>query len=211
MRSHLYRRIRPTGPRERLTVAHTASFAFDASWDPLLWMFAGHRLLVFDSETVRDPAELVKRIGSDRVDVLDTTPSHAYHLLSAGLLDGTHQPSIVVLGGEPLPAPLRNTLTGAGLLVHDLYGPTEHGRRVRLAFGPGHPGRGRGGERRRVAGPGQRAASGAGRHGRRAVPVRVRAGPPASGPAGPDRHPVRGDPSGLSGEKARPVKDVPDR
>ncbi|WP_317852154.1 non-ribosomal peptide synthetase [Streptomyces venezuelae] len=125
LRSHLCRRIPPTGPRERLTVAHTASFAFDASWDPLLWMFAGHRLLVFDGETVRDPAALVERIGSDRVDVLDTTPSHAYHLLSAGLLDAAHRPSIVVLGGEPLPESLRNTLTGAGLVVHDLYGPTE--------------------------------------------------------------------------------------
>ncbi|MFC8386094.1 amino acid adenylation domain-containing protein [Nocardia sp. NPDC057272] len=75
---------RRAGDRQ-LTIAHTTSFAFDASLDPLLWMTAGHRIHVYDSDTRRDPAALVEAFAQDGIDVVDGTPSLVAALLAHGL------------------------------------------------------------------------------------------------------------------------------
>ncbi|MGW6622126.1 amino acid adenylation domain-containing protein [Nocardia sp. NPDC055002] len=75
---------RRAGDRQ-LTIAHTTSFAFDASLDPLLWMTAGHRIHVYDSDTRRDPAALVEAFALDGIDVVDGTPSLVAALLEYGL------------------------------------------------------------------------------------------------------------------------------
>ncbi|CAM5269214.1 Carrier domain-containing protein OS=Streptomyces microflavus OX=1919 GN=Smic_00400 PE=4 SV=1 [Streptomyces microflavus] len=54
---HIAPAVARTG-RERPRVAHSASFAFDASWDPLLWMVHGHELHLLDDAAYRDPAVL---------------------------------------------------------------------------------------------------------------------------------------------------------
>ncbi|MEV6659987.1 amino acid adenylation domain-containing protein [Nocardia fluminea] len=69
----------------QLTIAHTTSFAFDASLDPLLWMTAGHRIHLYDSDTRRDPAALVAAFARDGIDVVDGTPSLVAALLEHGL------------------------------------------------------------------------------------------------------------------------------
>ncbi|MFD8104418.1 amino acid adenylation domain-containing protein [Nocardia fluminea] len=69
----------------QLTIAHTTSFAFDASLDPLLWMTAGHRIHLYDSDTRRDPAALVAAFALDGIDVVDGTPSLVAALLEHGL------------------------------------------------------------------------------------------------------------------------------
>ncbi|MFC9661596.1 amino acid adenylation domain-containing protein [Nocardia sp. NPDC127606] len=69
----------------QLTIAHTTSFAFDASLDPLLWMTGGHRIHVYDSDTRRDPAALVEAFARDGIDVVDGTPSLVAALLEHGL------------------------------------------------------------------------------------------------------------------------------
>ncbi|MEU6762946.1 amino acid adenylation domain-containing protein [Streptomyces sp. NPDC046853] len=117
-----------TGGR-RLRVALTASLSFDASWDPVLWMLDGHELLIVDNDTRRDPAALVRAVREERIDVLETTPSHAAALLDAGLCEsGTsgHRPAVLALGGEAVPPSLWQRLRDvSGLTVWNLYGPTE--------------------------------------------------------------------------------------
>ncbi|MFH9267811.1 amino acid adenylation domain-containing protein [Streptomyces sp. NPDC017546] len=113
--------------RERLRVTHSASFAFDASWDPLLWMVHGHELHLLDDAAYRDPAALTAYVDRHLVDYLDVTPSYAEALIAEGLLDeGRHHPAHLVVGGETVPPPLWERLTEAGS-VHpvNLYGPTE--------------------------------------------------------------------------------------
>ncbi|MEU3154020.1 amino acid adenylation domain-containing protein, partial [Streptomyces griseus] len=123
---HIAPAVARTG-RERLRVAHSASFAFDASWDPLLWMVHGHELHLLDDAAYRDPAALTAYVGTHLVDYLDVTPSYAEALIAEGLLDeGRHHPAHLVVGGETVPPALWERLTEAGA-VHpvNLYGPTE--------------------------------------------------------------------------------------
>ncbi|CAO0831764.1 Amino acid adenylation domain-containing protein OS=Streptomyces microflavus OX=1919 GN=G3I39_10645 PE=4 SV=1 [Streptomyces microflavus] len=123
---HIAPAVARTG-RERLRVAHSASFAFDASWDPLLWMVHGHELHLLDDAAYRDPAVLTAYVGTHRVDYLDVTPSYAEALIAEGLLDeGRHHPAHLVVGGETVPPALWERLTAAdGVHPVNLYGPTE--------------------------------------------------------------------------------------
>ncbi|MGK5629122.1 amino acid adenylation domain-containing protein, partial [Streptomyces sp. URMC 123] len=111
----------------RLRIAHSASFAFDASWDPLLWLVHGHELHILDDATYRDPAALTAYLDAHRVDCLDVTPSYAQALIAEGLLDeGRHRPAVIVVGGEPVPDDLWRRLAATeGVWPVDLYGPTE--------------------------------------------------------------------------------------
>ncbi|MFD9903468.1 amino acid adenylation domain-containing protein [Streptomyces sp. NPDC059063] len=123
---HIAPAVARTG-RERLRVAHSASFAFDAAWDPVLWMVHGHELHLLDDATYRDPAALTAYVDTHRVDYLDVTPSYAEALLAEGLLDdGRHIPAVLVVGGESVPEPLWQRLCAVeGLHPLNLYGPTE--------------------------------------------------------------------------------------
>lgn len=113
-------------PKERLRVAHTASFSFDASLDPVVWMIAGHELHLLDDVTYGDPAALTAYVRDHGVDYLDLTPSHLKEL--PGLLAAP--PRITVVGGEAVPEPLwrrlREVSTPASpVLAVNHYGPTE--------------------------------------------------------------------------------------
>ncbi|OEV05565.1 non-ribosomal peptide synthetase [Streptomyces oceani] len=127
-RRQLFLPARTMANGRRLRVALTASVAFDASWDPVLWMLEGNELLVVDSDTRRDPAALVSLVREKRIDVLETTPTHAAALLDAGLCTaGTRpRPLVLALGGEAVPHRLWQRLREIpGLTVWNLYGPTE--------------------------------------------------------------------------------------
>ncbi|MBF8188609.1 amino acid adenylation domain-containing protein, partial [Nonomuraea sp. K274] len=109
----------------RLRVAHSASFSFDASVDPLLWMLAGHELHVLDDTTYQDPELLAAYVAGHRIDYVDVTPSYLASLITA-LEDGPHRPAVVAVGGEAVPGPLwRRLCTMEGIVARDLYGPTE--------------------------------------------------------------------------------------
>ncbi|GAB7036514.1 MULTISPECIES: non-ribosomal peptide synthetase [Catenuloplanes] len=113
----------------RLRVAHTAPLSFDAALDPLLWMVAGHELVLVPEDVYRDPAALVRLVRDRRIDYVDTTPGHLTLLLDAGLLDpGAHRPAVLVFGGEAAPAALWTRLrTPADAPVGiNAYGPTEY-------------------------------------------------------------------------------------
>ncbi|GAA4548882.1 amino acid adenylation domain-containing protein [Amycolatopsis samaneae] len=111
-----------------LRVAATAPFSFDAAWDGLLWMFAGHELHLMADEVRREPEALARFVAEHGVDLLNTTPSYCRVLIAAGLLDaGRHQPKIAALGGEELEEDLVDRLRelAPGITVHNFYGPSE--------------------------------------------------------------------------------------
>ncbi|WP_255649428.1 condensation domain-containing protein [Frankia sp. ArI3] len=120
---------RAAGPdRDPQRVLHAASFSFDGSWEPLLWLLAGHEVHVVDERIARDAAALVEYVERARIDVLDLTPTYLQELLSQGFLrpDG-HRPGVLLVGGEATPAPLWERLRAIpGMVAHDLYGPTEY-------------------------------------------------------------------------------------
>ncbi|MGH3923990.1 MAG: non-ribosomal peptide synthetase, partial [Pseudonocardiaceae bacterium] len=111
----------------RLRIAHTASFSFDASWDQLLWMFAGHELYVLGEARCADPDELVAYVVREHIDHVDTTPSYMQLLISRGLLDGDRwRPTVVVVGAEAVSEQLWDRLRSVGGVEgFNYYGPTE--------------------------------------------------------------------------------------
>ncbi|MEO3860228.1 non-ribosomal peptide synthase/polyketide synthase [Acrocarpospora sp. B8E8] len=110
----------------RLRIAHTVSFAFDMSWEELLWLVEGHEVHVCDEELRRDAQALVAYCERHRVDVVNVTPTYAHLLIEEGLLAG-HRPPLVLLGGEAVPETLWSKLRDTdGTYGYNLYGPTEY-------------------------------------------------------------------------------------
>ncbi|MGW4477365.1 amino acid adenylation domain-containing protein [Rhodococcus triatomae] len=113
-----------------LRIAHTVSFAFDMSWEELLWLIEGHEVHICDEQLRRDPEQLVAYCNAHAVDVVNVTPTYAQHLFDAGLLGdgpGEHRPPLVLLGGEAVPDSVWNTLRDTdGTFGYNLYGPTEY-------------------------------------------------------------------------------------
>ncbi|MGW8489868.1 amino acid adenylation domain-containing protein [Streptomyces sp. NPDC055886] len=126
-RRHVFAPAVRAAGRSRLDVALTAALSFDAAWDPVLWMVDGHRLHVLDDLTRRDPEALVQAVRVRGLDVLESTPTHVHQLLDAGLFAGAGPaPSVIVLGGEAVPAALWDELRARpGLTAWNFYGPTE--------------------------------------------------------------------------------------
>ncbi len=100
--SHRDSIFRPAEDRlgRKLKVSHTAGLSFDASWDPILWLIAGHELHLVDNQTRRDPEALSSYLAGTGIDSIETTPSFAKVLLAGGLFDQDPHPSVVALGGE---------------------------------------------------------------------------------------------------------------
>ncbi|MEU6301091.1 amino acid adenylation domain-containing protein, partial [Streptomyces erythrochromogenes] len=115
----------PERAHGRLRAALTASLCFDASWNGLLWMVAGHELHLIGEDLRRDPAALVRHIREQGIDALQFTPTYAEQLVAEGLLDAP-APRVVLLGGEPVGQALWTRLREAPATTgHNLYGPTE--------------------------------------------------------------------------------------
>lgn len=109
-----------------LRVAHTAGLSFDASWDPILWLLAGHELHMVDNQTRRDPEALSVFLADELIDSIETTPTFAKALLNCGLFDQEVHPSVVALGGEAVdPATWRELAAHSGVVAYNFYGPTE--------------------------------------------------------------------------------------
>ncbi|WP_447007588.1 amino acid adenylation domain-containing protein [Saccharothrix isguenensis] len=110
----------------RLRIAHTVSFAFDMSWEELLWLVEGHEVHVCDEELRRDAAALVAYCDDHLIDVVNVTPTYAQLLIEEGLLDH-HVPALVLLGGEAVPESVWQRLRDTpGTYGYNLYGPTEY-------------------------------------------------------------------------------------
>ena len=109
-------------------IAHTVSFAFDMSWEELLWLADGHEVHICDEELRRDAPRLVEYCLKHGIDVINVTPSYAQQLVAEGLLDDpATRPALVLLGGEAVTAKLWRQLAETdGTDGYNLYGPTEY-------------------------------------------------------------------------------------
>ncbi|MFE9536540.1 amino acid adenylation domain-containing protein [Streptomyces sp. NPDC006691] len=109
-------------------IAHTVSFAFDMSWEELLWLADGHEVHICDEELRRDAPALVEYCGEHGIDVVNVTPTYAQQLVAEGLLDNPgRRPALVLLGGEAVtPALWRRLADTEGTVGYNLYGPTEY-------------------------------------------------------------------------------------
>ncbi len=109
-------------------IAHTVSFAFDMSWEELLWLADGHEVHICDEELRRDATGLVEYCLKHEIDVINVTPTYAQQLVAEGLLnDPEHKPALVLLGGEAVTPTLWQQLADTpGTVGYNLYGPTEY-------------------------------------------------------------------------------------
>ncbi|WP_028647577.1 amino acid adenylation domain-containing protein [Nocardiopsis sp. CNT312] len=120
--------VRAQGGRT-MRIAHTVSFAFDMSWEELLWLVEGHEVHLLDEDLRRDSDALTDYCARHRIDVINVTPSYCGQLIEDGLLaeDGRHRPCLVLLGGEAVSDTVWRRLAEApGVLGYNLYGPTEY-------------------------------------------------------------------------------------
>ncbi|KJK52025.1 peptide synthetase [Lentzea aerocolonigenes] len=108
-------------------IAHTVSFAFDMSWEELLWLADGHEVHICDEELRRDATGLVEYCSVNEIDVINVTPTYAQQLVAEGLLTAGHKPALVLLGGEAVTPTLWQLLADTpGTIGYNLYGPTEY-------------------------------------------------------------------------------------
>lgn len=109
-------------------IAHTVSFAFDMSWEELLWLADGHEVHICDEELRRDAPRLVEYCLAHGIDVINVTPTYAQQLVAEGLLDNPERrPALVLLGGEAVTPGLWQRLAETeGTVGYNLYGPTEY-------------------------------------------------------------------------------------
>ncbi|MCX4713499.1 non-ribosomal peptide synthetase [Streptomyces griseus] len=109
-------------------IAHTVSFAFDMSWEELLWLADGHEVHICDEELRRDAPRLVEYCVEHGIDVINVTPTYAQQLVAEGLLeDPERRPALVLLGGEAVTPTLWQRLAETeGTVGYNLYGPTEY-------------------------------------------------------------------------------------
>ncbi|MFI9382630.1 amino acid adenylation domain-containing protein [Kutzneria sp. NPDC052558] len=126
-RETLYRPAVAAAGGRQLKVGHAWAFAFDASWQPQLWMLDGHEVHVVDDDTRRDPDRLAAVVIERGIDFIELTPSHFAQIAAAGVIkDGQCSLGVVGVGGEAIPQPLWETLRELpGTEAYNLYGPTE--------------------------------------------------------------------------------------
>ena len=112
------------GVQEGDRVLAAAPANFDMSVPELfLGPVTGAATVVADAGTLRDPDALLALLARHRVTVMQATPSRWQTLADRrpGVLRGMR----AVIGGEAVPGPLAETLTGLGCRLFAYYGPTE--------------------------------------------------------------------------------------
>jgi amino acid adenylation domain-containing protein len=112
--------------RRRQRVAHGLPLAFDASWNPLLWMIGGFEVHLVPDDVRADPERYIRFISEHRLSVVEAVPTQVAALVAAGLLDGEGCPELLLMGGEAVSQTLWSQLrAGPNLVAVNLYGPTE--------------------------------------------------------------------------------------
>ncbi|MEU9096723.1 non-ribosomal peptide synthase/polyketide synthase [Streptomyces sp. NPDC048361] len=119
-----------TGEGTRLRAALSASFAFDTSWEGPLLLALGQQVHLIDDDTRLDPEAFCAQVTTDRLDLVNVTPTFLRELLAAGLLTpGRHHPKLLLVGGEAVSAATWRDLVAAhgelGVTALNMYGPTE--------------------------------------------------------------------------------------
>jgi amino acid adenylation domain-containing protein len=134
-RTDLYEQAYRRTGRRQLRIGHAWSLAFDAAWQPNLWLFEGHELHVFDVDVMQDPIALAREIILRRLDFIELTPGMLDEVLpwlQSGLTEPGghhlpgHVPAILAFGGESVKHALwQRILKLENTTGFNLYGPTE--------------------------------------------------------------------------------------
>jgi amino acid adenylation domain-containing protein len=112
--------------RDVARVAHGMSMAFDAAWNPLLWMIGGHELHLLADDVRSDPERYVQAVRQRGLCVVEVVPALAGAMIEAGLLEAGTRPDLLLMGGEAISATLWSRVRAVTELVAvNLYGPTE--------------------------------------------------------------------------------------
>ncbi|SDW43401.1 non-ribosomal peptide synthase domain TIGR01720/amino acid adenylation domain-containing protein [Amycolatopsis xylanica] len=123
-RTDLFDPARAAAGGRPLRVGHAWPMAFDASWQPMLWMFAGHELHLVPPDVRRDADALREFLAAHRIEFIELSPSLLGQVASEPGWRG--ELKVLGVGGEAVPPDLWRTLRETeGLAVHNLYGPTE--------------------------------------------------------------------------------------
>lgn len=94
--------------------------------EALLPLAVGAAVVIADEQTQKDPKRIAEAISRYDIDMLQMTPSRMQMLLHAGQTDCLRYVKEILLGGEPLPPLMLDSLkqlTNARL--YNMYGPTE--------------------------------------------------------------------------------------
>ncbi len=119
-----WRRLDMT-PADRMIAVTTIGFDI-AALEMFVPLLAGGTIVLADRRTVQSPGELARWMTSQRVTIMQATPS-LYQLMfkdrsnAAAALDGL----TLIVGGETLPAPLAASLQRRARRLFNVYGPTE--------------------------------------------------------------------------------------
>ncbi|GHF71761.1 amino acid adenylation domain-containing protein/non-ribosomal peptide synthase protein (TIGR01720 family) [Amycolatopsis bartoniae] len=106
-----------------LRVAHAWPMAFDASWQPMLWLFAGHELHLVPPDVRRDADLLRTFLAGHRIEFVELSPSL---LAQVATEPWRGELKVLGVGGEAVPGELWRMLRAeTDLAVYNLYGPTE--------------------------------------------------------------------------------------
>jgi len=106
-----------------LTVGHAWSFGFDASWQPLLALFSGHRVELLDADTLRDPVRLEAQIVGRGITMIELSPTlHACLPADSPVHERLR---VLGLGGEAVGGDAWRALGQSSARAMNFYGPTE--------------------------------------------------------------------------------------
>nr|WP_157527087.1 non-ribosomal peptide synthetase [Kibdelosporangium sp. MJ126-NF4]CEL12933.1 Siderophore biosynthesis non-ribosomal peptide synthetase modules [Kibdelosporangium sp. MJ126-NF4] len=114
--------IEPVAHGRRLKALNVSSFAFDAAFDPLVWMLAGHEMHILPDERMGDPTAIVDYVQRYGIDCIDAAPSLMELLVADGLLETGL--SVATVGSEAVGTRLWDEL-GDRVTGLNMYGPTE--------------------------------------------------------------------------------------
>ncbi|WP_084351054.1 non-ribosomal peptide synthetase [Millisia brevis] len=127
-RRRVHDRVRQITGRDRLRIGHAWSFAFDASWQPQLWLLGGHCLHLVGEDVYRDTDALARRLDEDGLDFVELSPAQLEQILDTGALSDRSLPAIGFGGDAVTPTLWRRLRTrnkAAGSVAFNFYGPTE--------------------------------------------------------------------------------------
>ncbi|MGB3439749.1 MAG: amino acid adenylation domain-containing protein [Actinophytocola sp.] len=136
-RRALYDPLRASTGRDRLNVAHIWPFAFDAAWQPQLWLFDGHTVHIVSDDDRADPAAIADLLAAQRIDFVEVPPAMLGPLTDLGALDTL---PMIGFGGDAVgDAQWRTLAECPDLIAVNLYGPTECTVDALAAFVPDSP------------------------------------------------------------------------
>jgi len=114
-------------PRQ-LKISLNAPTSFDGSVKQIIQLINGHSLYIIPEEVRLDINQMIEFIRTNRLDVLDCTPSYLKLFLAAGLMeaDVNNPLQAVLIGGEAIDQGTWDILRQSSKTTfYNVYGPTE--------------------------------------------------------------------------------------